>query len=272
MTTRVTIVLALAIAGSAWAQERGDAAARTKATVEKTRSQRSYSVKFLATISVPDSTPMELDGETLWVTGGVLFTQYKAPGGEVVQLMRLGEKVWIYDELIPDWIPAEQVGKPGAGRGIQNPDEVLQTILKATDQAVAAGKDAGGDIFEIKLEGPQLQKVLRQQAADGTMDLAASAGTVKLVVNPADGLMYRLEVSAQVASTDPNLKGKKVGYSANVSLKSYNKDFTFEFTQTDRATKKTVALPWSAEFMADAEKAAGLPDELKAEIKKRTKK
>ena len=68
MRTRVSVLLTLVIAGSAFAQERADAPARTKAAVEKTRAQRSYSVKFKATISVPDSDTMELEGETLWYT------------------------------------------------------------------------------------------------------------------------------------------------------------------------------------------------------------
>ena len=247
-------------------------ASKVKAAVEKTRGQKSYRVGFTAVIQVPDSDPMKLEGETVWIAPGVLFTQYSAAGGEVVRLVRLGEKVWLYHLVVEEWLSAEESGKPGAGRGVQNPDEVLLAILKAADQAVVAGKDKAGDILEMKLDGTTLQKVMRQQAVEGAMDWAKSSGTVRLVAGTADGLMYRMEVSAEVASTDAHLKGKKIGYSADVSLKAYNRDFSFDFTDIDIKTKKTITLPWPPAFLAEAEKVPNLPDELKAEIQKRKKK
>jgi outer membrane lipoprotein-sorting protein len=257
-------------AAAASAQDK-EAAARAKSAVEKTRSQKSYSVTFEAIVRVPDSSPMKITGETVWVAPGVLFTQYTASGGEIVRLLRFGEKVWLYHMLAEDWLSPEESGKPGAGRGVQNPDEVLNAILKVADQAVAAGKEKVGDVLEMKLDGAALQKVMRQQAADGSMDWNKSAGTVRLVSGPSDGLMYRMQVNAEVASKDEHLKGKKIGYSADVNLKAYNKDFAFEFTEFDPKTQKTINLPWPPAFLAEAEKAPGLPDELKAEIQKRRK-
>lgn len=252
------------------AQEPGAAPARTKAAVEKTRSQKSYSVTFEAVVKVPDSDPMRISGESVWVAPGALFTQYTASGGEVVRLLRFGEKVWLYHMLAEDWFSAEESGKPGAGRGVQNPDEVLLAVLKATDQAVAAGKETSGEILEMMLDGPALQKVMRQQAADGSMDWKNSSGTVRLVAG-ADGLMYRMQVSAEVASTKPELKGRKIGYTADVSLKAYNRDFGLEFTDIDPKTRRTIKLPWPPEFLAEVDKSAGTPEELKAEIQRRKK-
>jgi hypothetical protein len=248
-----------------------DAVAKTRAAVEKTRSQKSYRVSFDAVVRVPDSDPMKINGETVWVAPGVLFTQYTASGGETVRLLRLGEKVWLYHMLAEEWLSAEESGKPGAGRGMQNPDEVLATVLKAADKAIAAGKDAKGDILELKLDGPALQKVMKQQAAEGTLDWQNSEGTVRLVSGFADGLMYRMVVSAEVASTEAHLKGKKVGYSAEVNIKTYNSDFGLEFTDVDPKTQKKIILPWPPGFLNEAEKIPGVPEELKAEIQKRRK-
>jgi hypothetical protein len=252
-------------------QEPGQASASTKAAVEKTRSQKSYSVTFEAVVKVPDSDPMKISGESVWVAPGALFTQYTASGGEVVRLLRFGDKVWLFHMLAEDWFTAEESGKPGAGRGVQNPDEVLSAVLKATDQAVAAGKEAAGDVLEMKLDGPALQKVMRQQAADGSMDWNNSAGTVRLIVGP-DGLVYRMQVNAEVASTKAELKGRKIGYSADVTLKAYNRDFGLEFTDIDPKTRRTIKLPWPPEFLGAVEKSAGTPEELKAEIQRRKKK
>src|SRR5262245_7133784 len=65
----ILLVLAMGLAGAA--QQPSDAVTRTKATVEKTRSQRSYSVTFIARIKIPDSDAMILEGETVWVSPGV---------------------------------------------------------------------------------------------------------------------------------------------------------------------------------------------------------
>src|SRR5690349_20350823 len=103
---------------------------------------------------------MKINRETVWVAPGILFTQYTASGGEVVRLLRLGEKVWLYHMLAEDWLSAEESGKPGAGRGVQTPDEVLLAVMKASDQAVSAGKDKAGEVLEMKLDGAALQKVM----------------------------------------------------------------------------------------------------------------
>ena len=267
----VPFLLLLAASSIVGAQEPASKdAARVKAAVEKTRSQKSYSVTFEAVVKVPDSDPMKIKGETVWISAGVLFTHYTASGGEEVRLVRAGEKVWVY-HIIGEWLTADEAGKPGAGRGVQNPDEVLAAVVKAADQAVQSGKEAAGDILEMKMDGAVLQKVMRQQASSGSFDWVNSAGTVKLVAGGADSLMYKMQVEALVASTDPQLKGKKVGYTADVTLKAYNRDFGLEFKEFDPKAKKDVVIPWPAPFLDEAEKLKGIPDELKAEIQRRRK-
>jgi len=246
------------------AQEGGTAAEkRVRSVIEKTKTQKSYSVTFTVEVRVPDSDPMILKGQTVWVNSGVLFTQYTASGGEEVRLVRVGEKVWMYHVLVEDWVKAEEAGRPGAGRGVQNPDEVLSAIVKAADQAKAVANDA----LEMKLDGAVIQKVMREQATSGSFDWAQSSGTVRLTVGP-DDLMYGVKVDAQVAGTDAALKGRKIGYSADVRLKGYNKEFALEFTTTDLKTKKTTPIPMPAFILDEIEKVKGVPDELRAEVKK----
>ncbi|HTF57056.1 MAG TPA: hypothetical protein VK661_07470 [Planctomycetota bacterium] len=246
------------------AQEVGTAAEkRVRGVIEKTRAQKSYSVTFTVEVRVPDSDPMVLKGQTVWVNPGVLFTQYTASGGEEVRLVRVGEKVWMYHVLVEDWVKAEEAGRPGAGRGVQNPDEVLAAIVKASDQAKAAAKDA----LEMKLDGAVIQKVMREQATSGSFDWTQSSGAVRLTVGP-DDLMYGVKVDAEVAGTDPALKGRKIGYSADVRLKAYNREFALEFSTTDLKTKKTSPIPIPTFILDEIEKFKGVPDELRAEVKK----
>jgi outer membrane lipoprotein-sorting protein len=246
------------------AQDGGNPAEkRVRAAIEKTRNQKSYNVEFEVVIRVPDSDPMKLKGQTVWVNPGVLFTQYTASGGDEIRIVRVGEKVWMYHVLAEDWVKAEDAGRPGAGRGVQNPDEILSAIVKAADQA----KAVTGDAIEMKLDGAIIQKVMREQAMAGGIDWAQSNGTVRMSIGP-DDLMYAVKVDAQVASTDRALNGRKIGYAADVRLKSYNREFAVEFSTMDLKTKKTTCLPMPPFILDEIEKVKGVPDELRAEVKK----
>lgn len=268
----IGFVLPAALAG----QDGKDAPARTKSAVEKTRARKSYSVSFKAEIRAPDSDPLSFGGETLWVAPGVLFTQYTTSGGEKVRVVRAGEKVWWYHMVAEDWFPAEEVGKPGAGRGVQNPDDVLSAVIQAVDQAVPGAKGAVDgkpvEFIDMKLDGNVLQRIMRSQAASGSFDWVKSAGTVKLGIGTDDGQIHQMQVAADVVSSDPALKGKKVGYSADVKLKSYNRDFAMDFSDIDLKTKQPVPIPVPKAFLDEVEKLKGIPDELKAEIQRRRQK
>ena len=115
MNRLATVLLVGVCAATVACQEQASKdGVRVKAAVDKTRAQKSYSVSFEAVIRVPDSDPMKINGETVWVAPGVLFTNYTASGGEMVRLLRVGEKVWLYHVLAEEWLPDSEVLTPTA--------------------------------------------------------------------------------------------------------------------------------------------------------------
>jgi hypothetical protein len=244
-----------------------------KAAVEKTRAQKSYSAAFSGVIKIPDSSPMELKGEVVWVSPGVLFTQYTASGGDEVRIIRVGDKVWMYHLQTEEWVPAAQAGKGGAGRGVQNPDEVLATIVQTVDRATGAGKmtvnDKPCDGIELKLDGEVIRKVMKEQGDTTGFDWARSSGAVRLAVG-GDDLIQQVRVEALIALSDPAMKDKerRASYTAEVRVRSFNTDFSMEFSEIDPRTKKAIPIPIPARILDEIEKLKGIPDPLKAAVQK----
>jgi len=248
-----------------------DAAEQAKQAVQKTRAQKSYSALFTGTLQVPNSDAMEIKGESVWVTPGVLFLKYKASGGDEVRLVRVGDKVWMFHLQIEDWIPAEQAGRGGAGRGLQNPDEVLALIAKVQGKAAAGGSETinglACTVLNIELKGEEMGNLLKDQTSHGNFDWKESKGSARIAVAP-DGLLRRLAVAAELKSTDPKLEGKKVTYKADVTVKAYQAAYAMPFGTIDPRTKKETPIPVSLEILEEIEKTRNIPDELKAEVAK----
>ena len=267
MITRALAILAILLPAQDGAPK------RMQSAVEKTRAQKSYSAAFSGVIKIPDSSPMELKGEVVWVSPGVLFTQYTASGGDEVRVIRVGEKVWLYHLQTEEWVPAAEAGKGGAGRGVQNPDEVLATVIQAVGKATSAGKvtvnDKPCDGIELKLDGDLIRKVMKEQGDASNFDWAKSSGTVRLGVG-ADDLIQQVRVEALIGIADPAIKDKerKASYTAEVRVKSFNTDFSMEFSEIDPKSKKAIPIPIPARILDEIEKLKGIPDPLKAAVQK----
>src|SRR5687767_5954757 len=107
-----------------------DAKSVLEHAVYKTRLQKRYEVKFKARLTTSGA-PLDYNGRCVWVNPGVLYVHYTASGGDEKMIVRAGEKdVWVYHVLIGTWVTADEAGMPGAGRGIQNPDEVLSVLAR----------------------------------------------------------------------------------------------------------------------------------------------
>jgi len=267
------IARALAILAILLPQQDG-APKRMQSAVEKTRAQKSYSAAFNGVIKIPDSSPMELKGEVVWISPGVLFTQYTASGGDEVRVIRVGEKVWLYHLQTEEWVPAAEAGKRGAGRGVQNPDEVLATIIQTVGKATSGGKmtvnDKPCDGIDLKLDGELIRKVMKEQGDASNFDWAKSSGTVRLGVGP-DDLIHQVRVEALIGVTGP--EERKASYTAEVRVKSFNADFSMEFSEIDPKSKKAIPIPIAPRILDEIERLKGIPDPLKAAVQKwRTKK
>lgn len=234
--------IAAALLAALFLQEARDDAGKA---ISNVRSQKSYRTKFKAVIEAPGSDSLTIEGESVWVNPGVLYIQYTGSGGDQKRIIRVGEKVWVYHELLADWVTSEEMGTPGAGRGVQNPDDVLGVVAKYADRA----KPAGGAV-EIRFSGEDIEKIMKEQASQGTFDFKKSTATARLFVK--DNLLARFTSAAELTSIEENLKGKIVKYSADVQVVGYGKDTSLVFTIPDEKTRKPVEI--------------GVPEHIRKEI------
>lgn len=114
----------------------GDTApsATARSAIRATRAQRSYRAKFEATMQTSIGS-VTIKGECVRVSPGVVYIQYTGSGGDQKRIIRIGEKVWIYHEVLGDWVTSEELGSPRAGRSFENADEVLAAL----DRGAPAG-------------------------------------------------------------------------------------------------------------------------------------
>lgn len=201
--------------------------------IQKLREEPSYRTKFRAVVHAPGSDPLVIEGESVWVKPGVLYIQYLGSGGDQKRIIRVGDKVWMYHELLGDWVTSEEMGTPGAGRGVQNPDEVLSVVRKYAPKARASG-----DTLEIPFGGTDIETIMKEQANAGTFDWKKSEAWARLTVK--GGTLTKFSSHAKLTSLEENLKGKIVSYSADVEIVSTGVDKTLKFTVIDEATKKPV--------------------------------
>lgn len=240
-----------------------DPVAQTKAAVEKTRAQKSYSATFTGLIAVPGGAPFHLEGKVVWVAPGVLFLNYKGAGGEELRVVRAGEKVWLYSDQAEEWVDPEEAGKPGAGRGLNNPDEVLQALGKVAGRATSAGADK----VQLKLDGKDLLDVLKRQVDPSAFIWEESSGQIEASIG-ADGRITKIALKSELASSNPALKGKMAVYTGNVEVKEFDKEFSMAFTQVNPVNKKETLIPIAPAVLQEIGKLPGIPEELKAEVKR----
>lgn len=181
-----------------------------------TRTQKSYETRFKATLTTSGA-PLNYDGRCVWVHPGVLYVHYTASGGDEKMIVRSGLKdAWVYHNLVGDWITSDEIGMPGAGRGIQNPDEVLAVVARHSGTA----KLTKPGVVEMAFTGEDIENIMKEQAAQGSFDWKESTATLTLTVD-AENRLQRFTCDATLKSANPQVKDK-VRYVAEVHLVGYN--------------------------------------------------
>lgn len=181
-----------------------------------TRAQKSYEAEWTARLAVPQSDPLDYKGRAVWVAPGVLYSHYTASGGDEKNIVRAGNKAWVYSALVEDWPTAQESGMPGAGKGLQNPDEALSLLARVKGEA----RVVEPRVVEVRLAGSDLEALMREQAQEGSFDWKTSQALVRLSVDD-QARLKTLSVKATLTSTDPKVKGA-VDYAADVTVKAYN--------------------------------------------------
>jgi hypothetical protein len=180
-----------------------------------TRSQKSYETTFKARLTTTGA-PLDYEGQCVWVHPGVLFVHYTASGGDEKMIVRAGDKsVWVWNALV-GWVTADEAGMAGAGRGIQNSDEILSILARnsGTSKLVKPG------LVELVFSGDDIERIMKEQASKGAFDWKESSAKLELAAD-SDNRLQKFTCDATLKPTDPAVKGT-VRYTAEVTLVGYN--------------------------------------------------
>jgi hypothetical protein len=180
-----------------------------------TRTQKSYETRFKARLTTTGA-PLDYEGQCVWVYPGVLFVHYTASGGDEKMILRAGDKeTWVWNALA-GWVTKDEIGMPGAGRGIQNPDEVLSVLAHnpANAQLSRPGEVA------LAFSGDDIEKIMKEQANKGAFDWKESSAKLDLATD-AENRLQKFTCDATLKSTDPAVK-TPIRYAAEVTMVGYN--------------------------------------------------
>ncbi|MBV8881182.1 MAG: hypothetical protein JO332_14550 [Planctomycetaceae bacterium] len=207
-----------------------------------TRTQKSYETKFKARLTTSGA-PLDYEGRCVWVYPGVLFVHYTASGGDEKMIVRTSAKdAWVFHALANQWATADEIGMPGAGRGIQNPDEVLSVVARHSGSA----KLVKPGVVELTFSGDDIENIMKEQASKGSFDWKESSATLLLTVD-AENRLQQFTCDATLKSTSKDVK-EKLRYTAEVALVGYNGARELKFTD-----EKKREIPLSKDMKASIE-------------------
>ena len=183
-----------------------------------TRTQKNYETKFKARLTTSGA-PLDYNGRCVWVNPGVLYVHYTASGGDEKRIVRAGEKgTWVYDLLV-EWVTAIEAGMPGAGRGIQNPDEVLAVLARNSANA----KLTQPGVVDLSFTGDDIENIMKEQANRGAFNWKESKADLTLTVDAENRLQkFTCDATLKAAGAAANGGGQTVRYTAEVTLVGYN--------------------------------------------------
>lgn len=226
--------LAVAMATGLPGQDPAPADPRTLSEQAVANTRRlSYRTRFQARLTPPQGDPIDYKGVSIRLVQGVLYAHYTATGGDLKNIVRVDRpdrppRVWVWHEGLGDWVTPEEIGSPGIGRGIQNPDELLEVLSRHLEGA----RLRSPGVVELSFSGEEIGKIMRDQPRTGSFDWSRSRATVELHVDP-ERRLRKLICRAELQSSDPEIRGV-VKYAAEVEVETFSPEPEMKFFDEDR--------------------------------------
>lgn len=237
--TRLAVLLIL---GCATFQDKP--ADRLKAAIENVRAQKSFIARFKARIEAPDSDPLDVNGIALQVNPDLLFIDYHASGGQVKFIVRKGARIKQWHTLAEGWVDTEQIGDSTAARGLQNPQEVFDVLLKSLDLVESRdGKVA------LKAGGERFRDLMKDLLDEKQVRWKESRAEVSVALN--GNLITTIQCRSEIAWKDP----KPIISTFDITLEDWNKHTEYKFVERDARGNKVKDIPLSDEV----KKELGIP-------------
>lgn len=199
-----------------------------------TRTQKSYETTFKARLAPPQGDALDYSGRCVWASPGVLYIHYTASGGDEKNIVRVGSQVWIHDRIV-GWVTSDEAGMPGAGRGVQSPDDVLSVIGRHT----VGAKFREGGAVDLGFAGEDIEKIMKEQAQSGGFDWKESKASILLQAD-AEHRLKKFVCEAVLKSGDPKVSGV-VKYTAEVEAVGYNAAAEMKFQDDEKKEIKLSA-------------------------------
>lgn len=214
-----------------------------RAALERAKVESSLKVTFEGRVDAPGSDPMDIHGSALQVGADLLFIEYHASGGQLKFIARRGDTVLEWHPVVEEWVDAQKLGDGAAGRGVQNPREVFDTLLANRRGAKVVSKDAQVTRLEIGLDGPKLRPLLRHLVSEGEVDWSRTTAKSILSVDSKSGTLVRAETEASI----PWSHGGAIQYRGQVAVESVGKERELKFVEKTPAGKPLKEIPLDAE-------------------------
>jgi hypothetical protein len=160
--------------------------------IRRTRAQESYDVRAKANAKFPNGA-FDYAVTGAWMAPGILAVHAVATGNKEEHVVRVGDQTWVH-RSITGWVTAAEAGEDGAGRGVQNPDDLLAALASRTDRATR-GPDGS---LELSFTGKDIEAILKDLSAGGDFDFQKSRLSIRLVLD-GESRLKRATLSADLS-------------------------------------------------------------------------
>jgi hypothetical protein len=216
-----------------------DPAELVKETIALVKKQKNYKVEFETKLEIPRSDPFETKGTIIKESPDILYIHYTGTGGIDKKIVRKGKLIRILHPVFEVWVDPITFGDPYAGKGIQNPDEILNFINKAVKKEKVKF-DKKERKFLIKLSGKAVADFLEDQGI-GKESIKWEGAKIKIYVFvDKQSLVSKCYLMASMPGKG-EMKGRIIKYKGKIEVKGYNQEFKKPFSLPEK-TKKEIGI------------------------------
>lgn len=195
--------------------------ARLDAALKAAREAETLTYRYALKTEIPMSDPFEASGRGVTGPERLVFLDVVGTGGIDKKMIVSPRGTLIWHAFLEDWVTAEEYGDPGAGRGFQNPHDLLEVIAGVTAGAAAA---EGG--VKLRFEGKAAVDLLGQLQIDPRR-LKAEGTWSEVVVRFDGGRIASLHSNAHINFAEQADAAQQIDsfeYDVKVDVEAYNRD------------------------------------------------
>ena len=201
-------------------------------TTENIKAQKGYRIKFSAVTDIPHSDSLKMEGTIAVINPDIVYVNFEGSGGQKIKVIRKGKNILMEDVIANEWVDPAEMGEGGVGRGIQDPETLLDIMNKHSKNATLSNNEKVANVsckvVDLNFKGTEIKDVLSEQPIDtNTIEWDSSSLSAKLWIGEKDLLLYKVEVAATLISNKEEIKGK-INYTAHMEITNYNDNIGLE--------------------------------------------